>query len=107
MVPTNVSNREETGLGSYELVFIVRPDASDEQLEATVEGISRFITGRDGVVDEVDQWGKKRLAYPIRHHREGSYVLTRFQLSPEQNRELESILRISEDVIRHLLIRLD
>ncbi len=107
MVTKNVPNREETGLGAYELVFIVRPDATDEQLEATVEGVSRFITGRDGTVDEVEQWGKKRLAYPIRHHREGSYVLTRFQLSPDQNRELDLSLRISEDVIRHLLIRLD
>jgi len=107
MVVNNVSNREDTGLGAYELVFIVRPDVSEEQLEATVEDIRQFITSRDGVVDDVEQWGKKRLAYPIRHHREGSYVLTRFQLSPEQNRELESSLRISEDVIRHLLIRLD
>ena len=102
-----VPSREETGLGSYEVVFIVRPDASDEQLEAAVQDVSQFITGRDGVVDEVEQWGKKRLAYPIRHYREGSYVLTRFQLSPDQNGELDSSLRISEDVIRHLLIRLD
>ncbi len=107
MVTKNLPNREETGLGSYELVFIVRPDASDEQFEATVEGVNQFITGRDGIVDEVEQWGKKRLAYPIRHHREGSYVITRFQLSPDQNRELDTSLRISEDVIRHLLVRLD
>ncbi len=107
MVTKNVPNREETGLGSYELVFIVRPDVSEEQLEAAVEGVSRFITSREGVVDEVEQWGRKRLAYPIRHHNEGSYVLTRFQFTPEQNHELETSLRISEDVIRHLLIRLD
>ena len=107
MVTKNLPNREETGLGSYELVFIIRPDASDEQFEATVEGVNQFITGRDGIVDEVEQWGKKRLAYPILHHREGSYVITRFQLSPDQNRELDTSLRISEDVIRHLLVRLD
>ncbi len=107
MVTKNVPNREETGLGSYELVFIVRPDVSEEQPEAAVEGVSRFITSREGVVDEVEQWGRKRLAYPIRHFREGNYVLTRFHLSPDQNKELDSSLRISEDIIRHLLIRLD
>lgn len=102
-----VPSREDTGLGSYELVIIVRPDATEEQFETTLQNISQFITSRDGIIDEVEQWGKRRLAYPIRHHREGSYVLTRFQLSPDQNRALETSLRISEEVIRHLLIRLD
>ena len=104
---TPVPSREDTGLGSYELVIIVRPDATEEQFEATLQSISQFITSREGVIDEVEQWGKKRLAYPIRHYREGNYVLTRFQLSPDKNRELETSLRISEEVIRHLLIRLD
>jgi small subunit ribosomal protein S6 len=106
-VTSKVPKREDTGLGSYELVVIIRPDASDEELEAAIEVTSRFITSHEGVIGEVEQWGKKRLAYPIRHHRDGSYVQTRFQLSPEHNHDLETSLRISEDVIRHLLIRLD
>ena len=90
----------------YELIFIISPEVVEEQLETTIEGISRFITARGGTISEVEPWGKRRLAYPIRHFGEGSYVLVRFKSKPGQNKELEANLKISEDVLRHLLIKL-
>ncbi len=69
MATKKVPNREDTGLGSYELVFIVRPDASEEQFETAVEGVSQFITGRDGVVDEVEQWASRRAEVCAPPHR--------------------------------------
>ncbi len=90
----------------YELVYIIRPETEEAELEARIEGISQFITGNNGTVSEVEKWGKKKLAYPIRHFLEGNYVLTRFSMSPTKCKQLEASLRISEDVLRHLLIKL-
>jgi small subunit ribosomal protein S6 len=92
-------------LHDYELVYILNPDIADEALENKVNGISQFITGRDGVIDNVEKWGKKKLAYPLKHFLEGNYVLTRFKLSPARCKELDANLKISEEILRHLLIR--
>ena len=89
----------------YELVFILSPELADEALEAKLEEINQFITSRDGVVTEVDRWGKRKLAYPVAHFLEGTYILARFQLSPAKCKELEASLKISEEVLRHLLIK--
>ena len=106
MVSENASDQADGQLGNYELIYIIRPETDEENCEATVEGVGRFITGKGGVVSEVERWGKRRLAYPIKQFGEGTYVLTRFQMQPEYNKELETNLRISEDVIRHLLVNL-
>ncbi len=95
----------DTKLQDYELVYIVRPEVADEALEARVDNVSQFITAREGVVEDVQKWGKRKLAYPIKQSLEGNYVLTRFKLSPARCKELESNLKITEDVLRHLLIR--
>ena len=93
-------------LSDYEMVYIVSPEVDEEALDSRIESISQFISGRNGVVDGVEKWGKKKLAYPIKHFLEGNYVLTRFKVSPAQCKELEANLKISEEVLRHLLIKL-
>lgn len=90
----------------YELVYIIRPETEEEELEYRIDGIGKFITGNDGIVSEVERWGKKKLAYPIKHSLEGNYILTRFSINPAKCKELEANLKISEDVLRHLLIKL-
>ena len=92
-------------LHDYELVFIVSPEVSDESLESKINDISQFITGKDGVISETEKWGKKKLAYPVGHFLEGNYILTRFKMSPARCSELEANLKISEEILRHLLIR--
>ena len=101
-----INNDQEEQLCDYELVFIISPELEEERFEATIENVTQFITERGGVVSNVEKWGKRRLAYPIKHLGEGNYVLARFKLKPEHNKVLESNLKISEDVLRHLLIRL-
>ena len=98
---------EERKLHDYELVVIISPEATEEELEARVNKISQFVTDNGGAVSEIDRWGKRRLAYPIKRFVEGSYVLTRFKLRPVFGKELTANLRISDEVLRHLLIRLD
>ena len=90
----------------YELVLIISPEVVDKGLDTTIDRVTQFITEKGGSISDIEQWGKRRLAYPIKHFVEGSYVLTRFKLKPTLSKELEANLRISEEVIRHLLIKL-
>lgn len=89
----------------YELVFIISPEVADDKVGATVERVMQFITQRGGVVAQIDPWGKRKFAYPIGHFKEGNYVLAQFKLEPDLAKELEDNLRISEDILRHLLVR--
>ena len=101
------SKVEDKRLRDYELVLIISPEVVDEALDTTIKSVSQFITDKGGIVSEVEQWGKKKLAYPIEHFMEGSYVVTRFKLEPVLSKELETNLKMSEEVLRHLLIRLN
>ncbi len=108
MVDETAQEQQEDGqLRDYEMVVVISPEVVDDKFEATLDNISRFIAGRGGVIAEVERWGKRKLAYPIKHFAEGSYVLTRFKMKPAIGKELEEKLRITEDVLRHLLVRLN
>lgn len=90
----------------YELVVIIKPSAADDEVAATVEKTSQYIIERGGSVAEVNQWGRKKLAYPIKDFTEGNYVLTRFSIDPQLTTEMEANLELSEDILRYLLVRL-
>jgi len=92
-------------LNDYELVTILNPEIRDEDVNGTVERITQYITTKGGEIQNIDQWGRRRLAYPIGRQFEGTYVVTHLRLAPAEAAELEANLRISEDVIRHLLVR--
>jgi small subunit ribosomal protein S6 len=95
-------------LRRYELVVIISPQVADDEVPEAVERlVRRPVEGQGGEVGEVNQWGRRKLAYPIEKHLEGSYVLTELRLDPQRTKELERGLHISEEVIRHLLVRLD
>ena len=100
-----VKTAEDKQLQDYELVYIVSPEVADEALEAVVNNISQFITSKNGVVSEVERWGKRKLAYPVERFLEGNYVLSKFKISPAWCKELEANLGISEEVLRHLLVK--
>jgi len=90
----------------YELVFIVNPEVVEEALENTINGVSQFVTSKGGTVSQVEQWGKRKLAYPLKRFLEGNYVLARFKMRPQWSKELESNLQISENILRHLLVKI-
>jgi small subunit ribosomal protein S6 len=87
------------------LVVVIDPEIDEEKLSATLDRISQLVTTRGGEVIDVDRWGKRKLAYPIKRRSEGDYVITHFRLEPAQAAELEAGLRLSEEVLRHLLVR--
>jgi small subunit ribosomal protein S6 len=93
------------GMQDYELVFIVSPGVADEALESRISNVSQFITTRGGTVASMEKWGKKKLAYPLKRFLEGNYVLARFSIDPARCKELEANLRISEEILRHLLVK--
>ena len=102
-----VQQPKDSRLQEYELVYILNPEMTDEAVDTRVNGISEFITAREGVINGVDKWGKKKLSYPIKHFLEGNYVLAKFKISPAKSKELEASLRISEDIVRHLLVKVN
>ena len=105
-VAEKVLKAENGQLRDYELLLIINPKVVDEELAAVVEKINQMVTERGGTTSSVEHWGKRKLAYPIEHLTEGNYVLIKFRLEPSQCKQLEASLRISEEVLRHLLIKL-
>jgi small subunit ribosomal protein S6 len=91
----------------YEELFIVRPDAPDEDVDHLVETVQTFLTGAGATVDKVDKWGKRKLAYRIGKFREGAYILIQFSAKPETVKEIERRLRVNDLVIKFLTVRID
>ena len=91
----------------YELVVVLSPSLGDEGFPASIERISGVIQGNGGEIKNVDQWGRRRLAYPIKRNLEGYYAVTKFAAEPTAIRPLEANLDLAEDVLRHLVIKLD
>lgn len=92
-------------LRDYEIVIILSPEASEAEVEQSNQGTAEFISERGGSVEETDNWGLRRLAYPIRKFNEGNYAVTRFSLDAQGVRELGQTLDASERVLRHLIVK--
>lgn len=91
----------------YEIGYILNPEVNEEQTRAILERIEQIVANYDGQVLKVNQWGRRKLAYPIEHHRDGFYVFIDTILTPETVTELDRTLKVSEEVLRHLIKRRD
>ncbi len=91
----------------YETIYIVQPDVAEEQLDGIVQSFEAIIPENNGTLLKTDKWGKRRLAYRIGLHWEGSYVLHEYEGDGSTQRELERRMRIHEDVIRHMTVSVD
>lgn len=91
---------------NYEIMYIIDPSLEDDKKKAAIENVNEIING-NGEVGEVDVWGMRKLAYPINKKTEGYYVVTTFKADPTLPKELDRRLRISDEVIRHLIINRD
>ncbi len=98
----------EERLRAYELVVIMSPEIAEEEVPDAIDRlIRRPIEHRGGEIQHLNHWGRRRLAYPLKKHLEGNYVVTQLKLDPQRTKELEQGLLISEEVLRHLLVRVD
>ena len=89
----------------YELVVILSPELAEEEVPAAIDRLSQLIADRGGEVKEINRWGRRKLAYPIKKQMEGNYLVTQVRLDPRRTSDIEAGLRISEEVLRHLLVR--
>lgn len=92
---------------NYETIFILHPSFDEEAVKTAVDKFKGVIEAGAGTIDNVDLWGKRRLAYEIDKVNEGIYVLFNFQAEPELPKELDRIFRITDGVIRHIIVKLD
>jgi len=91
----------------YEELFIVKPDAPEEEVDQFIEQMKGVVTTAGGTVDKLDKWGKRKLAYRVDKYREGAYVLVQFSSNAETVKEFERRLRVSDLVIKFLTVRID
>lgn len=93
-------------MNKYETIFIVSPEVAEEGIKALIQKFSDIINN-EGKVLEVEEMGKKKLAYEIKKNKEGYYVVINFEAKPELIKELERVYRITDNVIKFLTIRKD
>ena len=91
----------------YELVYVVSPDASDDQVTSLHTQIEETVTRMGGQLEKTENWGRRKLAYEIGRHKEGTYVLEVLHGSGELMKELDRRLKVLDYVIRHLAVRVD
>lgn len=92
---------------NYELMFIVSSELDEEALDNVLQRVQRFLESVNAEVASFKSWGLRRLAYTIRGQREGRYYLAHFTADPEAINELDRDLRIVEDILRHLIVRVE
>ena len=90
---------------TYEVLYIIRPELDEEQTEAMVEKFKSLIENNGGEITKLDKWGKRKLAYEIKHSREGFYVLMEFKGEAKISAELDRVFRITDEVLKHTIIR--
>ena len=94
-------------MSAYELMYIVKPDLDDQAVQQEIEKVGQLIQANGGQLKKVTPWGKRRLAYTVKDNREGHYVVAEFDLEEAKVQEVERVLKISDTVFRHLLVRQD
>ncbi|HTU48758.1 MAG TPA: 30S ribosomal protein S6 [Bryobacteraceae bacterium] len=91
----------------YEELFIVRPDATEEEVDPFIEQLKNVITHGGGTVDKAEKWGVRKLAYRVMKYNEGQYILLQFVSNPDAVKEVERRLRVADLVLKHLTVRID
>ena len=89
----------------YEVLYIVRADLDDDKVQDIVKRVNTLIEKAGGSIERTNVWGKRKLAYEVKHQKEGSYILQDFTIGQDRIPELEAALKITEEVLRHLVVR--
>lgn len=90
---------------SYESIFILRPDLGEAEIETNLEKVKEIITSKGGVINRIEKWGKKRLAYQVKKQRFGSYIFVVLEGRPNLIPDLEKNYKLNEDVIKYMTIK--
>ena len=91
----------------YEIMFILKPDMAEEDVDRFLAQMETVVSSTGGTVRSKEKWGRRRLAYEVRHHREGYYILFTLECEPPTVREFERVLKVSEPAVKFLTVRID
>ncbi|MBP3345269.1 MAG: 30S ribosomal protein S6 [Clostridia bacterium] len=94
-------------MNKYELLYIIASDVAEEKREELIKKFSSYVESKGGVVEALDKWGMRKLAYPINFKNEGFYVLMNIQMNPEEVDAMAKLMNITEGIIRQLFVRKD
>ncbi|MBB5324114.1 small subunit ribosomal protein S6 [Anoxybacillus tepidamans] len=89
----------------YEIMYIIRPNIDDEGRKAVVERFNSILTENGAEITNVKEWGKRRLAYEIKDFRDGYYMIVNVTSEPKAVQEFDRLAKISEDIIRHIVVK--
>lgn len=92
-------------MNDYELVAMISPEVAEDEVSKIMDRVTESINSRGGAMGEVKNWGKRKLAYPVKKFMEADYVLARFKLMPKSVRELESEIGTFGDILRYLVVK--
>lgn len=91
----------------YELVFIVRQLGEEEAINAVIAKFENLVKNTGGVIDRIDRWGKRRLAYEIKDVMEGYYCLFKFTAEPATVAELDRVMKITDEILKHMIVKIE
>lgn len=94
-------------MNKYETIYILDPSLDEEAINSNIEKFKGVIENGGGVIENTDIWGMRKLAYEIKKVNEGYYVLVNFDSEPDLPKELDRVFRISDSIIRHMIINLE
>ncbi len=101
-----MSKTKPAGDGHYEILFIIPNQYTEEEAKKIIEDVNKLITKEDGKIIYEEFWGKKKLAYPINHNHFGYYQLIKFDLDRKNLKELNNLMRLSDKIIRHQIVKI-
>lgn len=94
-------------IAKYETIFVINPELTEEATKALVEKFTGIITNNGGTIDSIDEWGKRKLAYPIEDYTEGYYVLVNFTAEKTVPAELDRVYNITDGILRSIIVALE
>lgn len=93
-------------MNKYEVMFIAKP-LEDAEVDPIAEFVSNLIKKNGGNIEKVDRWGKRHLAYPVKKQADGNYVLINFEADPAVIKEIDRVMKIQDDILKHLIVKID
>jgi len=102
----HMSRRGGDFVNKYEVMFIAKP-LEDAEVDPIAEFVSNLIKKNGGNVEKVDRWGKRHLAYPVKKQTDGNYVLINFEADPAVIKEIDRVMKIQDNILKHLIVKID
>ena len=92
-------------MNKYECLYVIVPELNEEETKSVIEKFNGVITANGGMIENVDEWGKRRLAYPVKKFTDGFFTLVNFEAAPAEIKEIDRVLKINDEILRHMIVK--